>query len=166
MTEKPEVPRTPEGLALIPSVLLAETLADFQAAEASDDYIIDMGQWHVPIIASKGHEGLSGVCIVCFAGAAMAGTMEVPMGERCTPYQFGSATESLLIGLDAAREFQWYQFMHQVQDARDAMGMPRAPDGFFGELDDMPTGTGNDDVYLGFVEIMQMASEKLRARGH
>lgn len=50
-----------------PSELIRLAVADLERAEASPDYIIDMGCWHEPIP--------NGLCAVCFAGAVIAGTL-------------------------------------------------------------------------------------------
>ena len=49
--------------------LIDVALRDLEAAEASPNYEIDMGEWHTPE---------DDVCLVCLGGAVLAGTLETP----------------------------------------------------------------------------------------
>jgi hypothetical protein len=50
-------------------------IRDFEeVSKNTADYRIDMGAWHTPY---------DGACSVCFAGAVMAGTCELPVAAHC-----------------------------------------------------------------------------------
>ncbi len=114
MTEKPEIPRTAkDGLALIPSVLLAEAMQDLAAVEASEQYAVDMGRWHEP-----DYEDGKDVCYVCLGGAVMAQRLKVPAYEDYEPEYAEEADNLLLRSLDLARRFNWSSFLYMVDLAR------------------------------------------------
>jgi len=74
-------------------VLLA--LKDFEACEASPNYTIYMGRWHRPI-----DDG----CSVCFAGAVMAGTLDISAQLDASPSAFSYTLDSQLRELDDVRD--------------------------------------------------------------
>lgn len=53
-------------------------VADLRAIARNPHYRIDMSTWH--------SQNASGVCHVCFAGAVMANTLEVPIHQELSPH--------------------------------------------------------------------------------
>jgi len=68
------------------SGLIRVALADFRKCLASNDYVVDMREWHAPV------EG-DALCRVCLAGAVMAQTLQVPVEDEVSPTRF-SLSES------------------------------------------------------------------------
>jgi len=66
------------------------------AAKKSKDYVFNADIWHTP----KGDK-----CIVCIAGAVMAGELKVPKNKKATPgsFAFDNKTHYLLAALDDLR---------------------------------------------------------------
>ncbi len=167
MTDAPKIPRTPEGLALIPSILLTEAMEDFEAAVASDEYLIDMGRWHEP--DKLGADGAP-VCVVCLGGAVMAGQLKASPYEECTPSDFGRANELLLLALDSARKFDWYMFLLRVQLACEKAEAPSLPADWAHHASRLPDDyrrvpTCHPFDVDGFRPIMKNIVLMLRARG-
>lgn len=93
-----------------PSELIRVALADLVKVERSPKYVVNMEDWHVPII--------SGVCEVCFAGAVMAKTLEADRDVFFNPEDMMSMDiEHKLIALDYFR-------MGDASCRMDYMGLP------------------------------------------
>ncbi len=114
MTDK--TPRADTGLALIPSVLLAEALDDLIRAERSKRYTVHMGFWHDPDLYDK-------TCAVCMAGATMAGKLKADPLRECEPRCYDDVTKELLLALDWVRMFAWDGFFDNVNEARMQHGL-------------------------------------------
>lgn len=81
-----------------PSELIELALEDMAKVEAQPDrYQVHMLQWHAPMLGSRR-------CIVCFAGAVMAGTLGVPDDLPVDPDAFDDDTRAKLLALDAFRQ--------------------------------------------------------------
>lgn len=94
-----------------PSDLITLALADLALAEASPEYKIAMGDWHLP-----GRR----VCYVCLAGAVMAGTLGAPSDVDLTPFSFNANTRNKLQALDCFRQGTiTVAFYHLGIDATD-----------------------------------------------
>lgn len=81
---------------LKPSALIMVAIEDLKKVkEDKETYRIIPSTWHC-------HEG--GKCSVCFAGAVMAGTLNIPPRDYVEPYYFKSKkTERALLALDLFR---------------------------------------------------------------
>ncbi len=116
-----DIPRTEDGLALVPSALLAEAVDDLAKAEASTVYDVCMGVWHEPRPNDR--------CAVCMAGAAMAFTAKLePHQDYLTEHNLSRASTMLLGGLDFARAFHWSGYINAVDMARSRAGLPALKD--------------------------------------
>jgi hypothetical protein len=72
-------------------VILDIALKDLKKAEKSKKYVIDMGVWHM--VERRYDESTNtnikaDKCSICFAGAVMAGTFEVPSDLSVGPVDF------------------------------------------------------------------------------
>lgn len=79
------------------SALIFVALKDLRKVERSPKYSIAMSQtWHdgTTIFAP---------CMVCFAGAVMAGTCKVPLNKYATPEYFPRDTNRKFMALDSIR---------------------------------------------------------------
>ncbi len=79
-----------------PSTLIRLALDDLKKCEASDDYVIDMADWHVPFG--------SGRCEVCLAGAVMAQSLGVGISRDTTPGSMGEGLDRKLSSLEEFRQ--------------------------------------------------------------
>ncbi len=86
-----------------PSELIRVALADLRKCEKDKRYGIDMSDWHVPVDDDDPDEP---ACYVCLAGAVMAKSLGVPIGESksCGSYYLGAPLVS--DQLDALDEFR------------------------------------------------------------
>ena len=77
-------------------------LEDLEVVEQSDDYKVEMGEWHTPV----GRESsVNSQCYVCFAGSVMAVTHQMPWGEYVESIQgVGDDWESVYRALDCIRK--------------------------------------------------------------
>lgn len=81
-----------------PSELIRLALSDLKKVEAaSDDYIVDMGEWH-----SSDYE-CSGKCAVCFAGSVISQTLHISPRSDVGPSSFDRDTCSKLSALNEFR---------------------------------------------------------------
>jgi len=109
-----------------PSDLILLAVNDLEACEQSDDYHIDMGDWHVP------HEK----CCVCFAGSVMAQSLKGVIASNLGPQNFGDYNQIRLRALDRFREgyieagLERMGFGDQVFDGRDAITYEHYPTKF------------------------------------
>ena len=60
-----------------PSALLELAMKDLAKVERSQRYIVDMVEWHSPILNNQ--------CAVCLAGAVMANSLDIPPDHDITP---------------------------------------------------------------------------------
>ena len=67
-----------------PSALIRLALADLAKCEDDEGYVIDMDTWH-------GDNGKY-ECVVCFAGAVMAQTLNAPIGANLSPSVIDNVT--------------------------------------------------------------------------
>jgi len=61
-------------LSNVPSEALLQALADLEAAEKDDRYVVDMGVWHAPaelVGFTTDEEKTAGKCYLCMAGAML-----------------------------------------------------------------------------------------------
>lgn len=68
-------------LPVVPSELIRMALNDLEACERDPEYVIAMDRWHEPYDMIGYDKTVGDVCAVCFAGAVMAKTCEVPVSE-------------------------------------------------------------------------------------
>ena len=73
-----------------PSTLIRLAIADLEKCEDDEGYVIDMDTWH-------GDNG-EYKCVVCFAGAVMAQTLNAPIGANLSPSQIDN-----VVGYKSAR---------------------------------------------------------------
>lgn len=75
-------------------------LADLEAVEQDPRYEVEMGVWHSPAHHNNGK------CVVCFAGAVMAKTYQVPPTWDLSPSEMAcnSQERRALCALDALRQ--------------------------------------------------------------
>lgn len=71
------------------SALMRLALADLAKVENSKKYRVDMGEWHTAAEADR-------PCTVCFAGAVMAKTLQVPHMQSCSPGEMKQHTRKLM----------------------------------------------------------------------
>ena len=88
-----------------PSELILVALMDLEKCEADPRYDINMGVWHEP----NSH------CSVCFAGAVIAKTLQLPADKPFDPWGFDESIKNKLRALDLFRA-GW------IYDALYAMG--------------------------------------------
>lgn len=84
-----------------PSELIRLALADLEKIEADPRYEVDMSTWHKPEFTFDGQ--MRSVCAVCFAGAVMAKTCNIPLEELIQPEQFEEDQMNKFAALDAFR---------------------------------------------------------------
>lgn len=82
-----------------PSALIRLALADLRAVEQLKSYEVDMGCYHL----GQEKEIERDKCLVCFAGAVMARTLEVPKTRDADPDRFDRDTQDKLYALDHFR---------------------------------------------------------------
>ena len=84
------------------SAAIKLALTDLGAVEKLKDVEVDMGNWHVASfkIISDGYEN---PCSVCFAGAVMHQTHQIPTYEGRLPLDFSPEWASVFMALDCAR---------------------------------------------------------------
>jgi hypothetical protein len=82
------------------SELIRLAVADLKAAEKSKEYLVDMGYWHLPDVRCSDNRER---CLVCFAGAVMARTMNIPPRSHVDPYAFPTEEKKKLLALDNFR---------------------------------------------------------------
>lgn len=75
--EKEQTMNTTKKLPDKPSALIRLALEDLKKVEQDDNYIVNMNQWHMPIVGYK--------CQVCLAGAVMVKEFDAPRDEFLTP---------------------------------------------------------------------------------
>ncbi len=130
-------PRTAAGLALLPSVLIGEALADLIKTEESPDYHVNMNVWHhtAPYFDDGGlpHKG---ACTVCMAGAVMAQTLGASPLRNMAPGHFSEVDGELLNAIDCARCHGWNAMRHYIDNAHALMGFdkPEWPEQAFAML--------------------------------
>ena len=106
-----------------PSELIKLALGDLRTVESlSDRYKVDMDYYHVPKDSNVFNRANRGKCLVCFAGAVMAQTLEVDIDESFLPADFDADTRSKLNALDHFRKGVCHQGFY-------CMGLP--PDNRF-----------------------------------
>jgi hypothetical protein len=95
----------------LPSDLLTVALVDLAAAEQNPRYRINMGTWHVP--------EEDGRCMICLAGATMAGTLGMNPSKELDPSDAEVLEEGLgdkLKALDSLRT-------GELEEAMEILGM-------------------------------------------
>lgn len=95
-----------------PSALIRLALDDLRKVERSKRYMVDMGWWHDTGV----HLRDPIKCVVCFAGAVMAGTLSVPIQDNCTPDYFDADVEAKLIALDYFRDGNVWSGVYTILD--------------------------------------------------
>lgn len=84
------------------SELIRLAIGDLEKAEASERYVIDMGNWHTPENLIK--EPLySDKCIICLAGAVMAFSLDIDPGIHCEPVDLDAVNGWKLRALNSFR---------------------------------------------------------------
>ena len=76
------------------SDLLQVALEDLRKAEASDQYAVNMRDWHLPFRR---------VCSVCLAGSVMAFSLDADITKNLAPVDFDDHTSRRLSALDSLR---------------------------------------------------------------
>lgn len=115
----------------LPSALIRVAIKD--AAQLDQDrYSPDWRDWHVPIL----HAEDEGVCVICAAGAVIAGTLGAPIDKLREPCDFDEDTNSKLRALDC---FRMGQVIHGVNlMGHPSTGLPGSngeiPGGVYGAL--------------------------------
>lgn len=121
------------------SDLIELALRDLRKVEKDERYRVNMYSWHEPT--------LSGKCLVCFAGAVMAGTLETPINKDVLPSRFDEHTAARLNALNEVRcglirqaldsvgenvdiEFVVYDNPRPIEYKKD-------PEGFYTDLSDL-----------------------------
>jgi len=86
-------------------------LEDLEIVEAHEDYEIYMGIWHRP----SNYEGNeNSKCMVCFAGAVMSVTHQVPWGISSHPDQFNTEWNRVFQALDDIRIGNLWAALHRM----------------------------------------------------
>lgn len=105
-------------LPSLPSAALLAAVADLEAVERNKKYVIDMGNWHIPInnmshyVDEKIAQAKPNAkCAVCFAGAVMANA--VPIGKRVDWSEFAWPTNVRLDALDDFRSGRVAAALHR-----------------------------------------------------
>lgn len=93
----------PHPLPTVPSELLRVALVDLELAEKDPRYIIDMYDWHTPMLSSGGGGHYTAPCSVCLAGAVMAFGLGTDPECKVDPSNFGAGDESKLAALNMFR---------------------------------------------------------------
>lgn len=99
------------------SALILVALADLEAVEKSDTYVVNMGQWHSPSLNAGPKGQLQ--CRVCFAGAVMAQTLGEHPGSYVSIGAFGddigklTALDTLRYGDLEAALYEFYCHGHE-----------------------------------------------------
>lgn len=109
------------------SALITVALDDLQKAEASPDYVIEMGVWHTPGGLMRGADSR---CAVCMAGAVMAGTLGASIHKDMGPAHYRCDTErtdrhhiaEMLNALDDLRLGELELFINLVHQGKPCDG--------------------------------------------
>lgn len=97
-----------------PSELIRLALGDLDKCEKSDDYAIEMEDWHAP-------NEETGVCEVCLAGSVMAQTLEIDKAKSVSTCDLEKKWENRL---DALEEFR----VGRIHSGIAIMGLETLPD--------------------------------------
>ena len=88
-----------------PSALIRLALGDEEKAHASNEYRVDMGDWHYPNTTK---------CSVCFAGAVMAFSLGADARTYIQPQGFDVHTSNCLLALNSFRTGRVYEGLHTM----------------------------------------------------
>lgn len=131
---------TPSVLPDLPSALMQLAVDDLRKAENSQDYYIDMGEWHTPRV--KAYNKV--VCKICMAGAVMAMSMGVSIDKDLVPSNFTDEEDHKLMAINAFRQgFMQTGCQHMGLDwPVEERYMPATPYGnsrelFYRQMDDI-----------------------------
>lgn len=129
-----------------PSDLIELALADLEKIEQDGRYEVDMSEAF--------HEPIGGVCIVCFAGCVIAGTIGRSPGDEVYPRECGKSDNRKLYALDSFRcghiaaALQWLGINHRDLDLPEEFGV-----------------TSYEDDPDDFKDDMRKLSDMLRVHG-
>jgi len=85
-----------------PSELIRLALRDLKAVESDPDYVVEMAEWHAPRD--------DGYCALCFAGAVMAKSLQMPRDlDYYFKFDFSPAWEAAFEALNGLRSGQTYK---------------------------------------------------------
>lgn len=106
------------------SELIRLAIGDLEKAEASERYVIDMGNWHTPENLIKGSL-YSDKCAICLAGAVMAFSLDIDPGIHCEPVDLdavnGWKLRALIGGSFDAYEQSPEEFKKKMREMADAL---------------------------------------------
>ena len=151
----------PSGMVRLPDVpseLLALALDDLEAVNADPLYEIDMWIWHIP--RGYNHEKHTYTyCAVCFAGAVMAKTLNVPYDQSAMNDQFDKDTNNKLVGINSFRSNNVARAVREITNNYAASPTLNDLEKTVGVPPDV------DEDFTGFVAHQRRVVEELKAVG-
>lgn len=95
--------RTTAVLPDQPSALIRAAVRDLKSVRRSSNYVVDMDYWHMPAWEAESYDHDEHACHVCLAGAVMARSLGVDVGDIAAPEDFGARAERKLLALNSFR---------------------------------------------------------------